>query len=720
VQGGTLGTLAVLAVPLSLGLLAFAPLGVAAPGVGLQATLITTAFGGLLYALLGRAALPAAGPSSATALILAALVLQLVQGGIELARVVALCAVAVALSGLVQVVLAMLGLARLARLVPRPVLAGFMNGVALLILLGQLPLMLGHWPGTAVDTTLFAQAQLPALALAAFTVAGIVLLRHIGVRAPAALCLLLLGTAVHAWVHLRWPTLAVGPRIDVAALPWPDTLALAPVLSARGLSLLQAQDAAVLATALVLALVGALESLLSLQALDEQMTTRHDPRHELLSLGLCNLACGLLGGLPVVVLRARAVAILQAGGWGAMAAATGSLAMLLLFVVGAPLLALLPLPVLGGIMVTVAVGLVDRWSGRLLLHWWRGNGSADLRSALVVMALVCGVTLWQGFAVGVAFGVVLSMAIFIARMNRSLLRSRLSAAARPSRRVYPRAVEARLQPLRAQVHLWELEGALFFGNADRLVEAADGLGADTRAVVLDLHRVNAIDETGAAALNTLGASLQQRQVPVWLAGVDPGSAPERALQAYAVVLPRMPDTDRAVEAAERLLLGADVDDVLAETPLAQSDLMLGMEAPAQALVMACMTPHRLEAGGTLFRRGDPADGLYVVERGSIEVVVHDGAVSQRFLSVSSGMMLGETAMLDGGTRSADAVAERPALLHHLSSSSLDRLAREHPAVAAHIHRNMAVHLSARLRSASAAWWASEHGAHPRQHLGPAR
>ena len=68
---------------------------------------------------------------------------------------------------------------------------------------------------------------------------------------------------------------------------------------------------------------------------------------------------------------------------------------MLLFTVGAPLLAWLPLPVLGGIMVMIAIGLVDRWSGRLLWQWWRGESSADLRSGLLVMAAVCAVTLLE-------------------------------------------------------------------------------------------------------------------------------------------------------------------------------------------------------------------------------------------------------------------------------------------------------------------------------------
>ena len=102
-----------------------------------------------------------------------------------------------------------------------------------------------------------------------------------------------------------------------------------------------------------------------------------------------------------------------------------------------------------------------------------------------------------------------------------------------------------------------------------------------------------------------------------------------------------------------------------------------------------------------------ADGLYVLTLGSVSVIGHDGEGTQRFLSISPGMMLGETALLDGGGRSADAVADSFAVLQHLSRAALQRLADEHPAIAAQLYCNIGVHLSRRLRAATLAWSASQ-------------
>lgn len=713
IVGGVLGTLGFLAVPLCVGLLAFAPLGAGAGAVGLVAAFVATAIGGLVHAAFSRARLPAAGPNSATALMLAGLLGALTAdprlapgqpGAVPV--LLAGCALAVALAGAIQVLLAAGGLAGLARLVPRPVLAGFMNGVALLIVLAQVPLLLGALPGQPADGARLAAAlaqPLPLL-LALAALASLLALQRVRPQWPAAALVLVAGTALAQALPALQPGWSAGPAIGPVPVRPPDPLALLPLLRPAAWPLLVDHAATLVGTALVIALVGGLESLLSQQALDEQMQSRHEPGRELAALGVANLVTGLLGGLPVVQTRVRALATRRAGGSRAMATVAGSLAVGLVYVAGAPLLALLPLPLLAATMVVAGIGLADGWSGRLLRHGWRGDTSAELRAGLWVMLAVCGVTLWLGFAAGVLLGVLLSMAIFVARMNRSLLRARATAAERPSRRIYPPDLEARLQPLRATVVLWELEGALFFGNADRLLALADSLPPGTRSLVIDLARVGSVDESGAATFGRLAGLMAHRSVTVHLAGLTDGSALARTLRAHGIELPRWPDADRAIEAAEQGLLGPAAESTLKARPLLESDLMQGLAEADAAIVQAAMQERRLFEGQALFRQGDEADGLYVLTVGSVSVVGHGDGRTQRYLSLSPGMMVGETAMLDGGRRSADAVADGFAVLHHLDAASLAELVAAHPAIAARLHRNIAVHLSRRLRAASAAWW----------------
>lgn len=706
--GGVIGSLAVLAVVLTLGLLAFQPLGAAAADVGPAAGFVAATAGGIVFALLSRVTLPVAGPSSATALVLAGAVAQFARQlppdtPAGLPTLLMLAGLVVVLSGVLQVLFALGGLASLMRQVPQPVLAGFMNGVAVLIIVGQVPLLLGLAAGQAFSWDTLDRVRPGAVALALFTAALIWLLAKRRPLWPGALVALVLGTLLHLLLGSAQHDVlgaTMGSTRGTSAWPWTT---LAPLFDG-GAAALRANLFTVLSTAVVLALIGALESALNQLALDQQNDARHDPRRELLAIGLANVAVGALGGLPTVVLRARAMAISNAHGRTRVAALAGSAALGLLFVAGEPLLAMLPLPVLAGVMLTIAVALVDRWSGRLLAQWWRGSRRRELASGLVIMLAVCATTVGLGFAAGVGLGVALSLLQFVGRMQRSLIRHRGSAEGRPSRRVYPPAAEARLRALRPQIALLELEGALFFGSGDRLLNEGLAQGAGCRAMVLDLRRVGEIDETGSVVLLRLQRQLAVQGVPLWLSGVEPGSMPAHTLGTYAPSLPLCPDADRAVEAAELHLLGADAPDLLSEVPLARCGLLRGLADDELAWVAARLQRVQLAAGEPLFAEGDAADRLYVVTRGAISVVARQGR--QRFLTISAGMMLGETAMLDGGGRSAGAVADSETELFALTQAALDAIEAERPALAARLYRNMAVHLSERLRSASAAWSAS--------------
>jgi MFS superfamily sulfate permease-like transporter len=713
--GGATGALVVLAVVVTLGLLGFAPLGPGLAAQGVAAALATAGVGGVVFALARREGLPVSGPSSATTLIFAGLLAQLAGDAAwrtdpvaTLTPLLAVAGLVVALSGLLQVAFGLLRLGQLAQYVPQPVLAGFMNGVSLLILQAQLPVLLGL--GTP-------QGLQPAVLALGLSTAGVTWgLARWRPRWPAQLLGLVTGLLLSALLHMLAPGLALGPQVGSAlASPaamtpaWSPHLPM-PQLPARLLAdgsaaFVQRHAAALLGTALMLALIGALESVLSALALERQTGSRARPDATLLALGLSNIVCGLFGGLPNVLLRARALATLQAGGRGLGAALVGSVGFLLVGALLGDLVARLPQAVLAGTMLTVAVALSDRWTGQLLAQWRSGERSADLWQNLAIVALVCAVTVWKGFALGVAAGCLLALVLFVRGMNRSLVRVGYSAAASPSRRVHPPPQEAWLQSARTQIQVLELEGALFFGSAQRLVQTAEALPPGVRLLVLDLNGVSMIDASGAMALERLVPTLADAGVTLLLAGLTPDNALGRQLLAAGCFRGAhrgdwFPDLDRATEAAElHLLASAGLAEPDPRLPLQHSGLFRGLDA-AQALVLAAHMPlRRLAAGDSLFQQGDAADGLYVLTRGSLTVLtgLAPGQTPHRLASLPVGWMLGETAMLDGAGRSGTAVADGEVELHHLSAQALQRLSSAHPLIAARLYANIALHLSQRLR-----------------------
>lgn len=745
IGAGILGTLATLAVLLTLGLLAFAPAGPLATSAGLPAAFMAMALGTVVLSFASRASVTMAAPSSATALTLAALVARLAEDlpfqaaatslpatpASALTLLTAATACAVLGMGLVQLLLAVCRLARLAHFVPQPVLAGFLNGVALLIVLSQLPALAGAVAGAPLQQwhAPWTPQGAGTLALGLGTIAVIAWIQRRRPGWPALLVGLVAGLVVADTILLAWPAAQLGPMVGALEPSLPGGGALQPLFDDAVAAFVWRHAGPIALTAVLLALIGALESLLSIVALEQGSGRRIGADRELAALGLANVAGGLLGALPAVVLRAGALPIQRAGGRRPVATLAAAAATGALFVLAGPALAWVPLAVLAGVMVMVGLGLVDRWTLRVALNWWqavRGGRLArgdDTPVGLAVMLVVCTLTVVLGVAWGVLVGVLLSFVVFVRRMNRALVRDQVSGVARPSRRIHPGAIEARLMGLRSQVAVLELEGALFFGSGAQLPERIDTLPAATRFAIFDLRRVSTVDESGAMLLHEVAQRLARRGQSLLIAGAVEGGPVARSLAAFAPWMTSGPprtfvDTDQAMEFAEATLLAeaAGDDPALAallatedELPLAACSLVRGLSARELRVVAAAMQRRELGPAEVVFRQGDEAEALYVVTRGSVSAVVRvRGAQErlQRFASLGPGTMFGEMALVDQAGRSADAVADGPACLQVLTRDSLERLMAEHPEVAAKLYRNIAAHLGERLRAASMAWQAA--------------
>ena len=716
VLAGAVGSVVTLASWLTLPLLAFVALGPSAASVGMLAGGAASLVGGFVVALIGRSAMPAAGLSSATTLLFAAAVatlsadpaMQPLSRPGHLAVLLATISSCVVLMGALQVLFGWLRLGAVAKYVPQPVLAGFMNSVAVLMVLAQLPALFG-FAGTGTAPSL-SSWQPATLLVGLATAASVWVIGWRWPRAPAALLGLVFGCALYATLHVAWPGIALGAQVGPLPqqLPLPDVLApLFTAAAAPDLFLRHAEH--LIVTALALAIVGSLETVLNALATDQRVNARHDPNRELMAFGAGNVASGVFGGLPLTYQRSRAAALLTAGASSGRAATVCALMTGVLLVIGGPLIGLLPLTVLAGLMVTLAWGLVDHWSRRTVRRLPTGGLTRDTWLDLGIVVAVFAITMWWGIVTGVVVGVLLAMILFVQSMNRSLIRGRHQGTAQPSRRIYPPAQEEFLRAARRRIEILELEGALFFGNADTLAAQIERLEPDIAFVVLDFRRVSTLDSSGAIVLAQLEQRLAASGRRLLLAGVSAGNRHGLALRALGNFGKQgqqhwFPDLDRATEFAEQALLSAiGLGTGQGLVPLDDCSLLRGLDARRRERLKDSMPARRLQADETLFRQGDTGDALYVVTEGSITACSPGAHGTHRYLSLSPGMMIGETALIDGRGRSADAVADVASVVHVLAKDVLERIARDDPELARQITTNIAVHLSERLRSASSAW-----------------
>lgn len=709
---GVSAAFVLLAALLPLGLIAFAPLGESAVQAGVRAAFAAAIFGNVTALFLSGALLPNEVPRASSVFLFAAFVgriafdpaLRGLPGG-GAAEIVFLAAVCLMLTAIVQVLFGFLRLGNIARFVPYPVVAGLMTGLAVTLMYYELPEILGmhHGNGGADEH----HGINPwTLLVAVVTIVAVVGVGRRWPKLPSKLIGIAAGTLVAIGIGIIAPAVDFGPRIPfLGQLPAPDKLL--PFFSQGGFDLVLHYRYELVVAALTIAVVGSLDSLLSaVGEADGPLDTAHHPNRLLVALGCGNLMSSLFGGVPVAYSSHHALAT-HAGGPRRIlssVATTGTLVLLLLY--GAPLLKLIPIGVLSGVMVVLAFGLIDRWAGSTLARVRRGQYDSELIVNIVLVVLVAGVTIAFGLIAAVVTGLILSLGLFLAVMNRSLIRSVTTGATRGSRRVYPPDQASFLRVEGHKFKVIELDGAIFFGTADRLALEVTRAAQNARYVVLDLRRVNMIDASGALMLHRLSSRLRGRGIALLLAHLTATSNLGRAVTGAGVYTERhhadwFDDADRALEWIEsELLRHAQLGNANRELAIGEFALLAGLTADELEFMKPYLDRQLFPTRSALYHEGQTGDRMYLLARGAVSIVAEDPEARgkhRRVVTLAPGVIFGESAMVEGGTRSVTAIAENEVVTYSMSRRNFDAIHAARPDLYRRLVLNMLSHLSGLLR-----------------------
>jgi SulP family sulfate permease len=477
-------TVAVVALPLAL---AF---GVAS-GLGARAGLITAIVAGGLAAIFGGSNLQVSGPTGAMTVVLIPVVHRFGANGVLMVGM---------LGGAVLVVAAFAGMGRAARYLPAPVIEGFTAGIAVVIVLQQVPEMLGTpgagdkaWQSAFQSLRHYLHHPIAGPPIIALAVAALIL---IGVRwrpaIPVSLAVVALVTVV---VNLG--------GLHVARLGALPSSLTAPNLGFFDRHLITA----LIPSALAVAALGALESLLSAAVADGlTVDQHHDPDRELFGQGIANLITPLFGGVPATGAIARTAVNARAGATSRLSALTHALTLAVVVLVAAPLVGKIPVAALGGVLLATCIQMVEVGS---LLAISRAT-RADALTLIVTLVITVVANLVTAVAVGIA------IAVFLA------LRSISQAARLDQVPLDPGDHDQEEHELLAEhIVAYRIDGPLFFAAAHRfLLELTEV--AYVRIVILRLSRVTSLDVTGAQVLGDAINRLERRGITVLLSGIRPG------------------------------------------------------------------------------------------------------------------------------------------------------------------------------------------------------
>jgi SulP family sulfate permease len=496
----------IVALPLSMAL-------AIAVGVPPQHGLYTAIVAGAITAVLGGCKFQVTGPTAAFVVILAPIATKYGLSGLLTAGF---------LAGLMLVAAGVARLGHLIEFIPYPVTTGFTTGIATVIATLQLKDFFGlelqreaaHFTEKVYGLwQARGTARLSEIGVATLTLALLLTVPRITKRIPAALIALglvsVLVVAIH-WVAPSFSVATIGTRfhtvqggVEVAGIPRGLPAFMLPWGQAQFSFELVRE---LFSAAFAIAMLGAIESLLSAVIADGMTGTKHEPNSELVGLGIGNILAPLFGGVAATGALARTATNIRAGARSPLAAVTHALVVLLSMLTLAPLISYIPMASLAALLVLVA------WNMSELTHFLRMLKIAP-RSDVTVMITCYVLTVFFDMVIAVSVGVVLAAMLFMRRM------AELTEGHVLSQRSWEEHGRASVPQ---GVVLYEIEGPLFFGaaqNAMRMLTTVPGKG--TRVLVLALGKVPTIDATGLVALEGAIRSLQKNHTRVVIAGPLP-------------------------------------------------------------------------------------------------------------------------------------------------------------------------------------------------------
>lgn len=479
-------TAGIVALPLALAL------GVAS-GLGPIAGLYGAIAVGFFAALFGGTPAQISGPTGPMVVVLAGLVASL-SGKPELVFT------AVILAGLFQILFGFLGIGQYIRLVPYPVVSGFMSGIGAIIIILQVAPLLGHETSGGVVDNLkrlpeaFGDMNLATLALGLGTLAIVYTWpAKLAKFVPGALAALIIGTIAGLFIS-DIPTLGTIPT----ALP---SLHL-PVFEKDTLWL-------VVEAAVILAVLGSIDSLLTSLVADNMTRTRHESNRELIGQGIGNTIAGLIGGIAGAGATMRTVVNIRSGGEGRLSGMTHALLLLAILLGLSPLAEQIPMAVLAGILVKVGLDIID-WKYLARAH--KGP-----RWDLALMVLVLGLTIFVDLITAVGVGVVLAALAYV----KQVAKAQIDAIQNLPEHLDNPEETALLKQAKGKVRVFDLGGPLSFGAAADLGHhVREQVEPGTEALIVDFERVPFIDVSAANALETIAQDARQNGKELYLSGVN--------------------------------------------------------------------------------------------------------------------------------------------------------------------------------------------------------
>ncbi len=490
---------AIIALPLSIAL-------AIASGVSPEQGLYTAIFAGFVIAFLGGSSVNISGPTAAFATIVAGVVAAHGLSGLITATV---------LAGVMLILMGVFRFGSLIKYIPMTITTGFTAGIAVTIAIGQIKDFLGltFAPGTnAIETVEKVEAvaesigsvNFHALIVGLIGLAVLILWPMLGKaklgafskivsKIPPSIIAVIVGILLVQFTPLK---------VNTIGTLYPDLSSAFPMPSIPHFSFDTVK--AVIPSAFTIAILAAIESLLSCVVSDGMIGDRHNSNTELIAQGVGNICSGVFGGIPATGAIARTAANVKNGGRSPISGMVHAIVLLLFLLVFMPLAKMIPMPIIAAILFMVAYNMSE-W--RHFVHICRFSQFSDIFVLVITFVL----TVVFDLVVAIAVGLVFSAVLFMKKMSDVTYVRRWEAK--------DKSDDSKVKEIPSGTVVYEINGPMFFADADKFLDFS--LDDDTKTVILRMSAVPSIDATAMKNLELLLAVCKARGVKLILSHVNP-------------------------------------------------------------------------------------------------------------------------------------------------------------------------------------------------------
>ncbi len=671
-------------------------------GIALVTAMVTMISISLLSAIPGAIGSLQDSPSVILAITVAALVgmLSAAERENELNTILVLIAITSLLTGLLFLALGFFKLGGLVRFFPYPVIGGFLAGTGWLLVQGSFGTMTDYSLSLSNVRELLQPAQLLLwLPGAAFALISLISLRRIhhflimpiimiGAIIMFYITLMLTGTSIEQAIQSGMLLGEIPGEIYWQPLSYKNLLA-----ADWGAILRQSSN---IATILILSLIGLL---LNASALELALEKDADFNRELRTAGAANILSGLSGGMVGYHTLSASILSYKIGTQSRMVGLFAGLICALMLFAGSNLLTLFPKPILGGLLLFLGLEFLYEW----VIRGWSKLSRVDYFVVILILIVIAA----TNFLVGVAVGLVATIILFVANYSRiKVVRHTMSGAEMKSNVERLDDQRRKLKELGVQIYILELQGFIFFGTANSLLEQvkvrlSDPNQLPVRFIILDFRHVSGIDSSAVYSFIKCRQIVKAQDIILILTNLSNGILHQLEVGGLLednTSVRVYPDLDRGLEWCEDHFLNElGIIDMTLPTTLPERLVEAGFLECDVDHLMRYLERVEVDESEYLIHQGDESNHMYFIESGHLSIYLEiENEKPLRLQTLGTRLVVGELGLYLGTTRSASIIADKPSITYMLSKAALIAMKQKAPNLAAALHEFVACELAERL------------------------